>query len=237
MVPIADNGGLDAFACHMISHLDLAPASSLEEVDGGVVLFIPQLVHLVVLLDDSLLGVAKAITKAHQDAAEEGLVPPLALIFKNVFAGGRQAHDLTLGECDLGLVFGDQLHCLLDDVVLLLQRLHEHCGAHSDLQTRRKLVEELLQLSLAHLGVARALEEFTDLILQILVQTDVRHGHISVIDLFLLRFRLGADLGDQYCQLTENIRLENGSRQVDHHHEDELRELLGAHFIASDDEH
>ena len=133
MIPVADNGGLDSFASHVISHFDLAPAAALEEVNGRVVLIITQLVHPVVLLDDSLLGVAQAITKAHQDAAEEGLISSLTLVFKDIFARGRQAHDLTLGEGDLGLVFGDLLHCLPNDIVVLLQRIHKHCGSHADL--------------------------------------------------------------------------------------------------------
>ena len=98
-------------------------------------------------------------------------------------------------------------------------------------------MKEFFELVLSHLRVLCPLVELTDLVLEWLRQINILHRHIGIVDFFLLSFRLRANLRDQDGKLTEDIGLENGAGQIDHHHEDQLAELLRSHFIASDDKH
>lgn len=144
---------------------------------------------------------------------------------------------MALCEVDLSLILGDSLHGQLDNLIAILKCVHKHGRSDAHLQARGEFVEELLQLGLAHLGVTSTLEEFTDLILEALVEAHIRHGHVCIVNLLLLGLRFGADLGDQDGQLTEDVSLENGTGQVNHYHENQFFELLRAHFIATDDQH
>ena len=81
------------------------------------------------------------------------------------------------------------------------------------------------------------LEVLTDVLAQIRGQIHVLHSCVCRVDDRLLLLRLAAYLCDKHSQLSENVRLENRTSQVDNDHEDDLRELLRAHLIATDDEH
>ena len=230
VVTIAKLGLLEFLAAHMVSDLDTAVSTSFNEVHSGVLTSIA--IHELILFDHGLLWVSEPVTEAHQDRSEERFVAPLALVVLELVEGGK----LALRQGDLLLTAINLCHRQLNDLVLLFQSLDKHFGTHTNLQTWRELFQEVVQLVGNHLCLTRALEELSDFITKWARQVNVLHGRVCVVDRLLLALRLGADLSDQHGQLTENVRLENGTRQVNHHHEDQLLELFGTHLVATDDQ-
>ena len=80
VVTVLNFVGLEARAAHMVTHLHTATATTLEEVDGWIVIFILNIIHRVVLRDDSILWIFLALAQAHEDRGEEGLVTAIAFI-------------------------------------------------------------------------------------------------------------------------------------------------------------
>ena len=93
-----------------------------------------------------------------------------------------------------------------------------------------------MKLISLHLRWRCALEEFSDLITELLGQVYITHGCVSSIDLALHLLAFDSDLRDQDGELTEDISLENGTSQVDHDAEYEFTELFRAQFVATDDQ-
>lgn len=67
VVTVMNFVGLEALAAHMVTHLHTATATTLEEVDGLIVIVIFNLIHRVVLRDDSILWIFLDLAQAHED--------------------------------------------------------------------------------------------------------------------------------------------------------------------------
>lgn len=107
----------------------------------------------------------------------------------------------------------------------------------ADLKAWRDVCDELFKLLLLLHSNHDSLEVLSDVLTQPLWQADILHSCVRCVNDTLLLRGLTADLRDQDSKFTENVGLENGSSQIDHHHEHELLELFRTHFITTDDQH
>ena len=98
----------------------------------------------------------------------------------------------------------------------------------SERQTWRNLLKERVELILlSHCG-DNFFEVLTDLLTQALSKLDILHGSVGSIDDRLFLGTTPIHLTNEDSQLSENVSLHNGSRQVADNHENQLVKFFGS---------
>jgi len=77
--------------------------------------------------------------------------------------------------------------------------------------------------------------EFSDLLLNVGWQVDIRHSDISRVYLELEVSSLAEDLRHKYSKISENNGINNSACEVDSHNESVLDLSLGTEFVSTND--
>lgn len=216
----------DDFAASLISYSHLAIARAYK-VHARI--FVE-----VILFDNLLLRQIQTGPQAVHNADKKQFRALFKICDAKLLGTHRQVTHVTLRR----ILFRLENHLLrrLDNLIIL-QHIFEHVRLDALFERGRYLEEKLLQLVLLVHSDHHRVKVLSYLVAKRFGQMRIFHGCIRSVNDQLVRTFLRIRLIDQHSDLSENVRIDNGTDQVGNDEVDELADIAGTQFVTADHKH